>query len=176
MRVRAARVSDFVEQLTCFRVESHGGTIGAPEKGVDLAEAGTSLEAARELLERHGVHTVECMFADTWGIPRGKRVPTQHFLKGGGFAIANVALTWDMHCLIFPTDFVNDAHGYPDMHAVADLSTLRLGAGDGTAYCICDTVDLETHEPVALDGRAILRRAVEGLGGHGYDPVAATEL
>ncbi len=142
-----------------------------------MAVAAADLEAARGLLEEHEVHTVECMFADTWGIPRGKRIPTEQFLKGGGFAIANVAYTWDMHCLIFPTDFVNDEHGYPDMHAVPDFSTVRLaGTREGTAYCICDTVDVQTHEPVALDGRAILRRAVERLRGHGYEPVVATEL
>jgi glutamine synthetase len=63
------------------------------------------------------------------------------------------------------------------MHAVPDLSTLRIaGWRDGAAYCICDTVDVDTHEPVALDGRNILRRAVEGLRGRGYEPVTATEL
>ena len=58
-----------------------------------MAEQRAGLEAARELLERSGIHTVECMFADTWGGPRGKRLPTKHFLKvaaGSGFAIANV--------------------------------------------------------------------------------------
>jgi glutamine synthetase len=117
------------------------------------------------------------MFADTWGIPRGKRIPAKQFLKGGGFAIANVSLTWDMHCFIFPTEFVNDATGYPDMLAVPDMSTLRLaGWREGTAFCICDTVDVESHEPVLLQGREILRRAAERIRGHGYEPVVATEL
>jgi len=147
-----------------------------------VAEVGreASVEAARDLLERHTVHTVECMFPDTWGIPRGKRLPTSHFLKvmeGAGFGLANVAFTWDMHGVIFPTSFVNDATGYPDMHAVPDLSTLRLaGWREGTAFCICDTIDPVTHETVPLDGRAILGRAVERVRAQGYEPVAATEL
>jgi glutamine synthetase len=37
-------------------------------------------------------------------------------------------------------------------------------------------VDIETHEPVALDGRQILRRSVERLRGLGHEPLAATEL
>jgi glutamine synthetase len=131
----------------------------------------------RELCERHGIHTVECMFADTWGIPRGKRIPTKQFLSGHGFAMANVAYTWDMNCFIFPTEFVNDTHGYPDLHAVPDLSTFRLaGAREGVAYCICDTFDIETHEPVALDGRHILKQAIGRLGALGYEPMVATEL
>lgn len=125
------------------------------------------------------MHTVECMFADTWGVPRGKRLPTSQFLKSTelGFAIANVAFTWDMHCFIFPTGFVNDATGYPDMHVVPDLSTLRLAAyRDGTAFCICDTIDIDTHEPVALDGRNILRRTLEHVRSAGFESMAATEL
>src|ERR1700751_1225562 len=104
-------------------------------------------ETVREFLDRERVHTVECMFADTWGIPRGKRLSTQHFCsvaRGTGFAIANVAFTWDMH-------------GYPDMHVVPDVSTLRRAAWkDDTAFCICDTVDPATEQPIPLDGRAIL--------------------
>jgi glutamine synthetase len=139
-----------------------------------------NLEAIRELLDREQVHTVECMFADTWGIPRGKRLSTEHFrsmIGGSGFAIANVAFTWDMHSGIFPTSFVNDETGYPDMHAVPDAATVRLAPWrERTAFCLCDTVDPHTGEPIVLDGRAILRRAVERIQGLGYEPVVATEL
>ena len=65
---------------------------------VTAAEAEADLDAVREFLDRHGVHTVECMFADTWGIPRGKRLSTQHFLStagGLGFAMANVEFATD---------------------------------------------------------------------------------
>lgn len=137
------------------------------------------VERAREFLEENGVHTVECMFADTWGVPRGKRLPASQFLKSTeqGFAIANVAFTWDPHCFIFPTGFVNEATGYPDMHVVPDLSTLRIaGYREQTAFCICDTVDIHTHEPVALDGRNILRRTLERFRSRGFEPIAATEL
>ncbi len=141
------------------------------------AVAEADLERAREVIESNGIHTVECMFADTWGIPRGKRVPAKQFVKGSGFAIANVAYTWDMQSFILPTPFVDDTHGYPDMHAVPDLATLHVaGWREGTAFCICDTLDIETHEPVAMDGRNILRRAAKQVRGHGYEPIAATEL
>ena len=145
-----------------------------------VTESAVNIEAARELLEREQVHTVECMFADTWGIPRGKRLATQHFYSaaaGSGFAIANVAFTWDMHSFIFPTAFVSDETGYPDMHVVPDVSTLRIAPWtEGTAFCICDTIDPATDEATAMDGRAKLRQAVERIRGLGYEPVAATEL
>ena len=101
---------------------------------MEVTETAINLEPVRELLDQHRVHTVECMFADTWGIPRGKRLSTQHFLSvaaGTGFAIANVAFTWDMHGVIFPTVFVNDETGYPDMHVRPDVSTLRLAGMAG---------------------------------------------
>ena len=44
-----------------------------------VTQSAVNLEAIRELLDREQVHTVECMFADTWGIPRGKRLSTEHF-------------------------------------------------------------------------------------------------
>ena len=88
-----------------------------------------------------------------------------------------MAFTWDMHGVIFPTKFANDETGYPDMHVVPDLSTLRVAAWrEGTAFCICDTIDPSTHESIPLDGRAILRRAVDRVSALGYEPVAATEL
>ncbi len=139
-----------------------------------------NIEAVQEFLDRENVHTVECMFPDTWGIPRGKRLSAKHFCsaaRGSGFAIANVAFTWDMHGVIFPTAWVDDVDGYPDMHVVPDLSTLRLAAWkEGTAFCICDTVDPETEQPIPLDGRAILRKAVARVQKFDYEPVAATEL
>ena len=113
-----------------------------------VTETEVNIEAVREFLDREQVHTVECMFADTWGVPRGKRLSAPHFCsaaEGHGFAIANVAFTWDMHGFIFPTEFVNDVTGYPDMHVVPDISTLRLAAWkEGTAFCLCDTIDPET--------------------------------
>ena len=75
------------------------------------------------MFERNDVHTVECMPADTWGILR-RRLPTGQFLKvaaESGFAMANVAFTWDMHGVIFPTSYVDDATGYLDLHVVPDL-------------------------------------------------------
>ncbi len=145
-----------------------------------VTETEVNMEAVREFLDREQVHTVECMFADTWGVPRGKRLSAPHFwsaAKGHGFAMANVAFTWDMHGFIFPTEFVNDVTGYPDMHVVPDTSTLRIAPWkEGTAFCLCDTIDPETGAPIPFDGRAILRRAADRVRKFDYEPVTATEV
>ena len=72
------------------------------------------------LCEEHAIHTVECVFVDTWGMPRGKRLPVRQFLRGSGFAIANVVYTWDPTCFIFATPWVDETDGFPDMHVVPD--------------------------------------------------------
>ena len=61
-----------------------------------------------------------------------------------------------MASTIFPTAFVNDETGYPDMHVKPDVSTLRMaGWKENTAYCFCNTIDPSTGEPIPFDGRAI---------------------
>ncbi len=136
-------------------------------------------EAARELLEKSGVHTVECVFPDVWGTPRGKRVPTSQFLKilDRGFALANVVMVWDLWSDLFDTPFCPWGNGWPDMAAIPDVSTLRLATWrEGTALCLCDTVDEATHEPLPVNPRHQLVRAVERVGELGYEPMMATEI
>ena len=137
------------------------------------------LARVRELFDRHDVHTVECAFADVWGLPRGKRVPASHFLKLAekGFALASVVMVWDMWCNLFDTPFCTNNSGWPDLVAIPDLSTLRLATWqEGTAFCICDTVDEQTHEPLPVDTRNHLRAAIERVRAHGYEPMMATEI
>ncbi len=134
-------------------------------------------ERVASLCEEHAIHTVECVVVDTWGVPRGKRIPVRQFLRGGGFHIANVIYTWDPTCFIFSTPWVNEEHGFPDMHAVPDLSSFRIaGWTEGVAIVMCDTYDTETHEPVSLDSRAMLKRQLQSAADRGFGVDAATEL
>ena len=129
------------------------------------------------LCEEHAIHTVECVIVDTWGMPRGKRIPVRQFLRGSGYHIANVVYTWDPTCFIFPTPWVDEADGFPDMHAVPDLSSFRVaGWTDGVAIVMCDTVNAETHEPIEMDARAMLKRQLARATGLGFGVDAATEL
>ena len=86
-------------------------------------------------------------------------------------------MVWDMWCNLFDTPFCTSDSGWPDLVAIPDLSTLRLATWrEGTAICICDTVDEQTHEPLPVDTRNHLRAAVERVRGHGYEPMMATEI
>jgi glutamine synthetase len=129
------------------------------------------------LCEEHGVHTVECVFVDTWGMPRGKRLPVRQFLRGTGFAIANVVYTWDPTCFIFATPWVDETDGFPDMHAIPDLASFRIaGWTEGVAVVLCDTVQPHTGEPIAMDSRQMLKRQLSRAHAHGYGVDAASEL
>lgn len=129
------------------------------------------------LCAEHQVHTVECVLVDTWGMPRGKRIPVRQFLRGSGFHIANVVYTWDPTCFIFSTPWVNEEDGFPDMHALPDLSSFRIaGWTEGVGIVMCDTYDNATHQPVAMDARYMLKRQLARAAALGYQVNAATEL
>jgi glutamine synthetase len=136
-------------------------------------------DRVRELIEQHGIHTVECLFADIWGTPRGKRLPAKHFFKNPekGFAIADVCHVWDLHSFIIDVPFRPFDSGWPDMAVIPDLETFGPAPWrEGTAFVVCDTVDERTHEPLVVDSRHQLRRAVERVRAAGYEPVVASEI
>ena len=129
------------------------------------------------LCEEHGVHTVECVIVDTWGMPRGKRLPVKQFLRGSGYAIASVVYSWDPTCFIFDTPWVSVDGGVPDMHAVPDLSSFRIaGWTEGVAIVMCDTVTVDGHEPIAMDARNMLKKQLARAEAMGYGVDAASEL
>ena len=77
---------------------------------------------------------------DTWGIPRGKRIPVAQFLRGSGYHLANVIYVWSPRCDINPTPWVNEADGFPDMQLVPDLSSFRVAGWEpGVAVVMCDS-------------------------------------
>ena len=128
------------------------------------------------LCEEHGIHTVECVFVDTWGMPRGKRLPVKQFLRGSGFAIANVVYTWDPTCFIFPTPWVDETDGFPDMHAMPDLASFRVaGWTEGVGVVLCDTFHPDGR-PIEMDARQMLKRQLQRAADQGYGVDAASEL
>ena len=143
----------------------------------EVKQGATSWDDVARMCEENGIHTVECMFVDTWGVPRGKRIPVRHFLRGSGFAIANVVYTWDPTCFIFSTPWVDETDGFPDMHAVPDLDSFRIaGWTDGVAVVMCDTYHPESDRVIEMDSRGMLKRQIARLADMGFGLDAATEL
>src|SRR6187401_558310 len=88
-----------------------------------------------------GFDTVECCFPDTWGIFVGRRMPTAAFLRSveRGISWPNAPLAWNIRGDIDAVPYTNADTGFPNMHVVPDLSSLRMAAwADRTAFCMLD--------------------------------------
>lgn len=139
----------------------------------------TDIGAIRDLCNRHNIATVECSFPDAQGTPRGKRIPTGHFLETAhrGFELANAALVWGRACdVIQEISYTNFGTGYPDMVVVPDLSTFRLVPWrPGAASVICDCQELDGQE-VAVSTRRVLKDVIADARLLGYEPMIGPEL
>ncbi len=125
------------------------------------------------------VDTVECCFPDTWGVFVGRRMPTAAFLRSveHGISWPNAPFAWNIRGDIEAVPYTNADTGFPNMHVVPDLSSLRIAAwADRTAFCLLDAFVEPGGEPHPLDSRGICRRATTALGAAGYEGWVAPEL
>ena len=123
---------------------------------------------------------VEVAWSDPFGHAAGKRVPAAQFLqraRGSGFAFCEAALGWNTDATVIDgLRLTNWNGGYPDVHAVPDLSTFRrLPWRARVGHVISDVV---THDrsPSLLDPRAVLRRVLSRLATHGYTAKVGVEF
>ena len=141
------------------------------------APAVKTLADCAKIITENNIHTVECIFTDTWGMPRGKRLPVEQFLSGAGFAISGVAFSWNFRSDVEATPWFERDMGAPDMKAVPDLQSFRIaGWEEGMATVMCDMVDGHTGEPVTMDGRGMLKKTIAEFEKLGYGINLATEL
>ncbi len=127
------------------------------------------------------IDTVMVAFTDHYGRLHGKRFDAGHFLDvgfGHGTHGCDYLLTVDMEMEPVPGyAYSNWEKGYGDFHMVPDSGTLRVASWlDRTALVLCDLVDGQTGEPVAVAPRSILKRQLERAAQVGYTFKAASEL
>lgn len=133
-------------------------------------------DCAKEAAD-NDVRSVVCMFTDTWGIPRGKTVPIEQFLTGAGFSQANVAFSWSPRSDVQPTPWAEMDSEFRDMRVIPDLDSFRIaGWTDGLAVVICDTAEPATGEPVAVDGRPMIKQTLAQYEADGLQVNMAPEL
>ena len=139
----------------------------------------SQLEDIAALVAEHGIHTVEVTITDTFGHPRGKRVPAERFVRTvaeNGAHIADAIYVMDVQCDIVDAPAINMGTGFLDMHLEPDLATFRV-MKHRPGYATVMSVGIDhTHRPHPIDPRHVLARQIERVRGLGYDPVAATEL
>ena len=129
--------------------------------------------------KEYEIRTIECVFPDAQGLPRGKRIPARHFLDTAyhGFELANAALVWGRRCdVIQNVAYTNFDTGYPDMVAVPDLDSFRpVPWHPGAASVICDCREPDGRE-VAVSTRHILKDVLAHARALGYEPKVGAEL
>ena len=127
------------------------------------------------------IDTVVVAFTDPYGRLMGKRFDADFFVDDGldhGTHSCNYLLTVDMEMEPVPGyAYASWDLGYGDFHLVPDLDTLcRAGWTDRAAFVLCDVVDDETDERVAVAPRSLLRSQIGRLADLGYSIAAASEL
>ena len=140
-----------------------------------------TLDQLTQKVANSEIETVIVAFTDLYGRYMGKRFDAAFFLENAvrdGTHACNYLLTVDLEMIVIEGyQFANWEKGYGDFHLTPDLSTLRqLSWQDGTALIICDVQDSNTHLPVSLVPRSILRTQINGAAELGYSVMAASEL
>ena len=140
-----------------------------------------SLDELAQRVKEEQIETVVLAFSDHYGRLLGKRFAADHFvaevMQRGSHA-CNYLLTTDMEMAPVPGyRFANWERGFGDFHLVPDLNTLRQASWlEKTALVLADVADEETHQPVSVAPRSILRRQLAAASDLGYSVNAASEL
>jgi glutamine synthetase len=139
-----------------------------------------------ERLTSVGISTVVLGGCDTHGVMRGKRIPIGQLptVLEHGLPICDVF--WVMHVdesdLVARPDgyagyFPTETKGYPDIHAVPDLDSVRIIPWHAnTALFVCDWDLPEGQGAVPISPRGVLRRVVDRAREMGYQSLSALEL
>ncbi len=131
-----------------------------------------------EWFNEHRITEVECLVPDITGIPRGKIMPAQKFLRGGAprlpesIFIQSVTGEYPED----PEDTLTDP-AIIDINLIPDPATVRLvpWAHEPTAQIIHDC-QYSNGRPVTIAPRQVLRHVLELYQERGWKPVLAPEL
>jgi glutamine synthetase len=141
-----------------------------------------SLDELRDLAGSGEIDTVLCAMPDLWGRLTGKRVRPSSFLST---AMGDEGLHASLYLFVVDMDMdprpgyemTSWEDGFRDCRMVPDLDTLRrIPWLPKTALVICDPVDEQTGEPVAVAPRNVLKRQLARYDAAGHALKCATEL
>jgi glutamine synthetase len=140
--------------------------------------AADGVEALRGWLEEKQVARAKIGAFDVDGVFRGKYVSLEKLLSAakGGLGFCDVVFGWDLADELYDNAKVTGWHtGYPDAHAVVDLSTARVIPWEpDTAAFILDFVDA-AGAPFEPSPRQLLRRVGRRARELGFLPRVGAE-
>jgi glutamine synthetase len=142
--------------------------VGGTQTGDEVLEA-----AAR--LRTEGIRFVRVMHADPYGRARSKELPVDSLVDVlGGLAYCEASLVEGLDGEPLTGPEFPGGRGFPDVHAVPDLSTLRSSPWQpDTAWMLADLSAFGGPSPLCC--RGALARQVDALDARGLNAVVASE-
>ena len=153
--------------------------------GLADPEQAAAAEQAAARIRELGLRSVRLVVVDQHGVPRGKALSPEAAIAAmsNGLDFSGAIYSLDTGNQVFVPAFaagggfgIDQLTGFPDVMLVPDPTTFRvLPWADRTGWMLCD-VYFTSGEPMPLDGRGLMRRALADLAGLGYDYVAGIEV
>jgi glutamine synthetase len=136
------------------------------------------LKALKKRLEDHKIRKVKVGGFDVDGVLRGKYVSLDKFwgVVESGFGFCDVIFGWDIGDVLYDNAKVTGWDtGYPDAHAMIDLSTFRvLPAEPDTACFLVDFTSEGNAHPACP--RSLLKKVLADAQARGFHATFACEL
>jgi glutamine synthetase len=132
-----------------------------------------------------GLKSVRLAVVDQHGVPRGKMLSPEAAVAAmsDGLDFSGAIYSLDTGNQVFVPAFapgggfgIEEFTGFPDVMLVPDPATFRiLPWADRTGWMLCDAY-FANGQPVPMDGRGLLRRALAALDDAGYEFLAGIEV
>lgn len=139
----------------------------------------TQVRELRQTFEKRGIRKVKIGGFDIDGVLRGKYVSLDKFwsVVDSGMGFCDVIFGWDIGDVLYDNAKVTGWEtGYPDAHAVLDLSTFRIPPGEpDTAVFLVDFVG-EDGVPHPACPRSLLKTVIARAAKMGYRALFSCEL
>jgi len=131
-------------------------------------------------LKQRGVTEVECLVADLTGIPRGKILPTERFIKSQrdrSLRLPENIFSQTVNGAWLPDDDDPTDPTAPDIYLTPDPTSLRMVPwyDEPTAQVINDCAYADGR-PVGMAPRRVLQRVLALYAERGWRPVVAPEM
>jgi glutamine synthetase len=153
--------------------------------GLHTAGQAAAAEEVAGRIRELGLRTVRLAVVDQHGVPRGKQLSPEAAIAAlsDGLDFSGAIYSLDSGNQVFVPAFaagggfgIDEFTGFPDVVLVPDPATFRvLPWADRTGWMLCD-VYFSSGQPVLLDGRALMRRALADLAEAGYNYLAGIEI
>jgi glutamine synthetase len=149
------------------------------------SEQAAAAEAVAARIRELDLRTVRLVVVDQHGMPRSKSLSPDVAIAAmsNGLDFSGAIYSLDTGNQVFVPAFaagggfgIDEFTGFPDVVLVPDAATFQLLPwADRTGWMLCD-VYFSSGQPMPLDGRGLMRRALGDLGNAGFDFLAGIEI